>query len=111
MGNPACVAGGETVVLQRASLSTRPGVVSTNKCPQTNDARRKAAEYDAAPRHEGEVHEASVVCFEVGSSRRVVWRSSYCWGAGSASRPAECHRQTEGPGAALDRPRGDRRAN
>src|SRR6266404_9265364 len=99
MGIPCCVAGGETMVRPCASVSTRGRAVSTNK-----DARRKAAEYDAAPRDEGENHEASVVCFEVGSSRRVVWRSADCWSGGSARGPTESHRQTEEPGAARDRP-------
>src|SRR5258708_38407617 len=79
--------------------------------PKTNDARRKVAEYDAAPRDEGEVHEASVVCFEVGSRRRVVWRNVFCWSGGSTCGPAECPRQAEEPGAARDRARGDGRTH
>src|SRR6202035_5121349 len=54
---------------------------------------RRAAEYDAAPHDERhDDHEASVVCFEVCSSRWVVWRSAHYRSASPAGGPAESYR-------------------
>src|SRR6266404_3921720 len=112
MGYAGCVADGETVVRRHASLSTYEWAHhGTRSFPETNDACPQAAEYDAGPRDEGEDHEASAVCFEVGCGRRVVWGSTFCWRGGSFSGPAECDGQAQESGAARDRPRGDGRAH